>query len=71
MKCLHCGGNLEQATTTYAVTRKSFHLILDDVPAWVCEQCGEPLFDEATVDAIQHMLRAVEAGVVGMGQAAA
>jgi hypothetical protein len=27
----------------------------------VCEQCGEPLFDEKTVDIIQDMLRAVEA----------
>jgi len=26
----------------------------------VCEQCGEPLFDEQTVDVIQDMLRAVE-----------
>jgi hypothetical protein len=34
-------------------------LILD-VPAWVCEQCGEPLFDEATVDTIQDILRSVE-----------
>jgi hypothetical protein len=23
---------------------------------WVCEQCGKPLFDEETVDAIQEML---------------
>jgi hypothetical protein len=35
-------------------------LIVDDVPAWVCEQCGEPLFDEETVDAIQEMLREVD-----------
>jgi len=35
-------------------------LILHDVPAWVCEQCGEPLFDEQTVDAIQEILQSVE-----------
>ncbi len=71
MTCLHCGGQLERATTTYAATRKGFHLILDDVPAWVCGQCGEPLFDEATVEAIQRMLRAVEDGVIGLGERAA
>jgi len=36
-------------------------LIIDDVPAWVCEQCGEPLFDEETVDTIQGMLREIGA----------
>lgn len=46
---------------SYTVTRKGYHLIIDDVPAWVCEQCGEPLFDEATVDTIQEILREVDA----------
>jgi len=30
---------------------------MDDVSAWMCEQCGEVLFDEETVRAIQEMLR--------------
>jgi hypothetical protein len=30
---------------------------------WVCEQCGEPLFEDATVDAIQDILRKIERGV--------
>jgi hypothetical protein len=34
--------------------------IRDDVPAWVCEQCGEPMFGEATVDAIQEMLQEMD-----------
>ena len=45
---------------SYTAFRQGYHLIIDDVPAWVCEQCGEPLFDEQTVDVIQDMLRAVE-----------
>ncbi len=63
MKCLYCKGNLVRKTVSYTATRKGYHLIIDDVPAWVCEQCGEPLFDEATVDAIQAMLREVERGI--------
>ncbi len=60
MKCLYCQGHLTRKPVSYTVTRKSYHLILDDVPAWVCEQCGEPLFDVETVDAIQSMIQAVE-----------
>jgi YgiT-type zinc finger domain-containing protein len=56
MKCLHCPGTLEQTRISYTVSRKGYHLIIDDVLAWVCQQCGEPMFDEATVDAIQAIL---------------
>jgi YgiT-type zinc finger domain-containing protein len=45
---------------SYTVNRKGYHLVIDDVPAWVCEQCGEPLFEEETVDLVQEMLRAVD-----------
>ena len=61
MKCLHCKGALIRKRVSYTATRKGYHLIIDDVPAWVCEQCGEPLFDEETVDAIQEVLRGVDA----------
>jgi YgiT-type zinc finger domain-containing protein len=56
MKCLHCAGTLAQSRTSYMANRKGYHLIIDDVPAWVCRQCGEPMFEEATVDAIQEIL---------------
>lgn len=46
---------------SYTATRQGYHLIIDDVLAWVCEQCGEPLFDEETIDTIQGMLREISA----------
>ncbi len=33
------------------------------MPAWVCSQCGEPLFDEKQVDAIQQIIRRMDADV--------
>lgn len=60
MECLHCQGTLVQKTVDHTANRKGYHLIIDDVPAWVCEQCGEPLFDEVTVDAIQKALHEVD-----------
>ena len=61
MECLYCRGVLVRKRISYATTRKGYHLIIDEVPAWVCEQCGEPLFDEETVDTIQEVLRGVDA----------
>ena len=60
MECLYCKGELVHKRISYAATRKGYHLIIDEVPAWVCAQCGEPLFDEETVDAIQDVLRGVD-----------
>ncbi len=56
MKCLYCKGALVRKKVSYTATRKGYHMIIDDVPAWVCEQCGEPLFEEQAVEAVQGIL---------------
>lgn len=61
MKCIHCHGQMQRGTTPFHVDRKGCHLMLDAVPAWVCEQCGEVYFEETEVDAIQDLVRSVEA----------
>jgi len=60
MKCMHCRGQMQRASARFHVDRKGVHLSLDDVPAWVCKQCGEPYFEEQQVDRIQAILRAVD-----------
>jgi hypothetical protein len=32
----------------------------DAIPAWVCRQCGEPLFEAREVDLIQQALAALD-----------
>jgi YgiT-type zinc finger domain-containing protein len=61
MKCPHCDGALKAGKTTYTVNRNGYHLIIDDVPALICEQCQEPLFTEDAVRLVQHMIRALDA----------
>jgi YgiT-type zinc finger domain-containing protein len=63
MQCYSCKGKLHKGETTYTITRKSYHLIIDHVPAWVCEQCGEVLFDEAQVKVIQQLIEDADVGV--------
>lgn len=60
MKCLHCQGRMEKGTAPFHIDRKSYHLTLDAVPAWVCRQCGEVYFDESAVDSIQEIIKALE-----------
>lgn len=60
MECLYCKGEMVRRRIGYTVTRQGYHLIIDDVPAWVCGQCGEVLFEEETVEAIQSMLQEVD-----------
>ncbi len=60
MKCIYCQGEMKKGTTPFHVDRKGVHVLLDSVPAWVCEQCGESYFEEKEVDAIQEFMRAVE-----------
>ena len=43
--------------STRTVNRKGYHLIIDDVPAYICEQCNEPLFPEEAVELVQEMIR--------------
>lgn len=60
MKCLYCKGELVRRRIDYTATRRGYHLIIHHVPAWVCKQCGEPLLDETTVEAIQEVLQGVD-----------
>jgi hypothetical protein len=44
----------------YTINKSGYHLVIDDVPAWVCQQCGEPYFDGEEVDTIQEIVKAVD-----------
>ena len=63
MRCLQCKGDLERGTTTYTDTRNGYVIVLNEVPAWVCRQCGEALLDAEAVRGIQEVLSTLDAGV--------
>ena len=60
MQCIHCQGEMRKGTTPFHVDRKGCHVLLDSVPAWVCQQCGEAYFEENEVVAIQDLINSVE-----------
>ncbi|MDQ3918413.1 MAG: YgiT-type zinc finger protein [Acidobacteriota bacterium] len=57
---MYCQGRLERGAAPFHVDRKGYHLLLDRIPALVCSQCGEVYFEEAEVDSIQAVIRAVD-----------
>ena len=60
MKCMYCQAEMKKGTLPFHIDRKGVHVSLDEVPAWVCQQCGEPYFEEQEVDSMQALVRAVE-----------
>lgn len=60
MKCIYCQGEMVRKTAPFHIDRKGYHLLFDAIPAWVCNQCGEPYFEEAKVDAIQEVSRKID-----------
>lgn len=57
---------MKKETTPFHVDRQGYHLMLDAVPAWVCEQCGEAYFEEKEVDTIQDIVKSVEEKAGGL-----
>ena len=49
-----------RGTAPFHIDGKDYHLLFDRIPAWVCRQCGEVYFEEAEVDSIQAVIRAVD-----------
>jgi len=56
MDCIHCKGNGKCGTAPLILDRNGYRVSRDAIPAWVCSQCGEPLFESREVDLIQNAL---------------
>jgi len=70
MTCFHCHAELRRGTATFTDSRRGYVLVLQDLPAWVCPQCGEPLFEEAAVEGIQTVLKTLDEQVEKLHHAA-
>jgi len=62
MKCAQCGGKLTHQRTSYTIARSGYHLTVNDIPAWVCTQCGQPLFDDEQSATLERLIAALDAG---------
>ena len=60
MRYMHCSGAMERGKVPFHVDRRGIHVTVDEVPAWICQQCGEPYLEETEVESLQAMIRALE-----------
>lgn len=58
-KCIHCQGTLKRGKAPIHIDREGCHVTIDNVPAWICARCGESLFKEQEVEAIQRIVKAL------------
>jgi YgiT-type zinc finger domain-containing protein len=60
MECPYCKGTMKRDAAPFSMDRKGYQIHWDAVPAWVCTQCGESVFEEREVDAMQRALLQVD-----------
>lgn len=56
MECLCCKAQMRRGTAPFSIDRNGYHVSWDHILAWVCDQCGEVLFEAREVNLIQEAL---------------
>ena len=56
MNCFMCKGNLEMKKVNYIVDLGNTIIIVKEVPAKVCTQCGEQFFEDNIAENIERIV---------------
>ncbi len=64
MKCDLCGGEYKEKRISQSYNRFSKTVVVENIPALVCDRCGDILLSEETVEAIQDALKKEPQGSV-------
>jgi YgiT-type zinc finger domain-containing protein len=56
MTCYRCKGTIEQKLRTHAATLEQCVIIVKNVPALVCTQCGEVYFNSEVAQKLENIL---------------
>ncbi len=60
MECLPCKGNMVKGKAPFSADRNGYHILWESIPAWVCTQCGEAVFEENEVNHMQKALLKID-----------
>jgi len=56
MKCDVCGSPMNEQMVTYTIQLDDKLVVVEHVPATVCDQCGERMYSPETVERLQNMV---------------
>ncbi|MFQ5680797.1 MAG: YgiT-type zinc finger protein [Candidatus Omnitrophota bacterium] len=55
MQCELCRGRAKEKTVSYSLFYEGHWVIVEHVPAYVCQQCGEKTFAAETTERLQNI----------------
>ena len=58
MKCKLCHGDYREKAVVLSFQRAGRTVVVEDVPAPVCDRCGDELIEESTARAVEKLLAA-------------
>jgi len=64
MNCFYCKGRTVETTTKFIVDLGNCVVIVKNVPARVCQQCGEASFSDDVAKQLEKIVEAVKGGIV-------
>ncbi len=63
MTCFMCKGPLEQGTATFMADLGTCIVIVKNVPAFICSQCGETSYSDETAKKLEQIVNSLRAHV--------
>ncbi|MCL2048483.1 MAG: type II toxin-antitoxin system MqsA family antitoxin [Defluviitaleaceae bacterium] len=60
MTCFYCNGETEEKTKIHAATLEKCVIIIKNVPAHICKQCGEAYFTGEVVQKLENIVDRLE-----------
>lgn len=64
MTCFFCKGQTVETTTKFIVDLGHCVVIVKNVPAQVCQQCGESSFSDEVAQQLEKIVEAVKHGIM-------
>jgi YgiT-type zinc finger domain-containing protein len=66
MECVHCKGNLIAGSVNYPVDLGDKFILIKEVPASICNQCGEYYLDDDIFIKVEDIVNHVKAAKFGI-----